>query len=286
MHYYCTLFDYNYFPLGLALYRSLVKQYINDDFRLYVLCMDKHTYNILNKMHLKNIVLIRLDEFENNQLKAVKKIRTKGEYCWTCTSSLMSYIFNRYKSIGHLAYLDADLFFFSHPKAIFNEFIGASILITPHRFSWSKRFYAKEAGKYNVSLVLIRNDEEGRKCLSEWRDDCLAWCYSRYEDGKYGDQLYLNKWPKKFKHVRVLKNIGAGLAPWNVDRYKLIKIKHYIYVENKPLIFYHFHQFRINVDNKIILTKDYILPPLAREFIYQPYKKEVLKIILELKQHA
>lgn len=108
-YHFCTLFDKNYLYKGLALYSSLERYCPN--FSLWILCMDKTTYKILKKLQLKQVTLISLKEFEDKKLLSVKNSRTLGEYCWTCTSSLILYLFKRYKKLDIIAYLDADLFF-------------------------------------------------------------------------------------------------------------------------------------------------------------------------------
>ena len=66
-----------------------------------------------------------------------------------------------------------------------------SILLTKHRYSPQ---YNKElkAGKYCVQFVTFKNDARALEALIWWRDRCLEWCYNRFEDGKFGDQLYLS----------------------------------------------------------------------------------------------
>ena len=61
-------------------------------------------------------------------------------------------------------------------------------------------------------------DDVGKKCLHEWMQQCLEWCFDRYEDGKFADQKYLDSWPEKFKnHLVISKNLGVGIAPWNIQ---------------------------------------------------------------------
>ncbi|MGB7066492.1 MAG: hypothetical protein WBF55_15235, partial [Syntrophobacteria bacterium] len=79
MLYYCTYFDINYLIKGLALYRSLVRQAI--PFRLWVLCFDEPTYEILRHLELPEIVPISLAEFEEGdaELLGVKANRSRVE---------------------------------------------------------------------------------------------------------------------------------------------------------------------------------------------------------------
>ena len=65
-------------------------------------------------------------------------------------------------------------------------------------------------------------DERGIAALRWWHDRCVEWCYQRFEDGKFGDQKYLDDWPDRFAGVHVVDHPGVGLAPWNVSRHELV----------------------------------------------------------------
>jgi hypothetical protein len=77
----------------------------------------------------------------------------------------------------------------------------------------------------------------------------LEWCYYRLEDGKMGDQKYLDEWPERYSKCHILMHPGAGIAPWNYAQYHFGKdAQGRITVDGASLIFYHFHQFQL-LDN-------------------------------------
>lgn len=265
---FCTLFDKNYLLKGVALYYSLLKNC--PSFHLWILCMDDNAFNILEKLNLANVNLIKLAELEAAypNLLSVKNDRGAGEYCWTTTPFLPLFILKNNPELDIITYLDADLYFFSSPLPVFQELNKQSVMIIPHRFSKREKHMEKTSGKFNVGMVSFRNDSESIKCLNWQKERCLEWCYSRYEDGKLGDQLYLNEWPKRFKNVCILKNIGAGVASWNVYQYKIKKAGHDILINQSPLIFYHFHNFIIYQEKNTINA----LPVCVHnKTIYQEY---------------
>ena len=206
MYNFSTLFNYKYLANGLLLYDSLSKNLKN--FKLYVFTFDNLTYEFLKKKKLKNLILIKLKNFEDKDLLKTKKIRTPTEYFWTCTGSTILYLFNK-KKIKDCIYVDADIFFFDNPIKILKKLKQKSCLITKHNYS---KEYDQTAtnGKYCVQFIYFKNNRFGRQILNDWRQECLNWCYNKVEDGKFGDQKYLDKWPKKYgSQVGVSQNVGA-----------------------------------------------------------------------------
>src|SRR6202043_3992881 len=59
---YCTYFDHNYLPRGLALYHSLQRH--SQGSRLWVLCLSEACYRTLVALELPNLVPHRLADFE------------------------------------------------------------------------------------------------------------------------------------------------------------------------------------------------------------------------------
>jgi len=100
------------------MYKSLLL-HVSQDFKLWILCFDELTNKLLSKMNLKNVELISLEEFEDEDLRGVKKDRSAVEYFWTCSPSFPLYILDRYPELDMITYIDADLYFYSDPFPIF-----------------------------------------------------------------------------------------------------------------------------------------------------------------------
>jgi len=239
----------------------------------------------LENLNLSKVTLISLDEFEDEELLKVKSSRSIAEYCWTSTSSTILYVLEKF-NVESCTYLDADMYFYSSPQPIFDELGNDSILITEHRYSPQ---YNKEikAGKYCVQFVTFKNDEYGLKALKWWKDKCIEWCFAKYEDGKFGDQLYLNDWTERFEHVHVLQHLGGGLAAWNVQQYdfleengKLVGIEK-ITGKKFDAIFYHFHYLKFFNNNEIELGRRTLTQNVLNLF-YKPYIQYLEEIKLKI----
>lgn len=242
----CTLYNSLYLDKGLVLYDSLCE--CAKDFKLYVLCMDDKCYEVLTDLKQEHVIPIKLDEFENGDTKLMdaKHNRTFGEYCWTCTASLIYYILNKYKE-PICTYIDADMYFYQDPQILVDEMIkaGKSVMIVPHRFSKANRDLEKN-GIYCVEFNTFFNQEDSLDVLVKWRDDCIECCSAENDGIHFGDQKYLDSWPYKYDCVYVCSQLGAGVAPWNILSYKFLiednrtRLFSRDTKQEVPLIFYHF----------------------------------------------
>lgn len=246
--YFCTLFDRGYLLKGLAMMRSLAR--FCPSAQIYVLCMDAQSKHILENLDLPFVTCIMLAEVEDEALLKAKADRGVAEYCWTLSSCFTWYVMQRYPHIDLLTYVDADLLFYSDVQPLFDEIGDASIAIIEHRFT--ERLKDREVnGRFCVEWDSFRRDEQGLACLSRWREQCIEWCYYRLEDGKMGDQKYLDEWPSRYPACHILMHPGAGIAPWNYAQYRFgHDAVGNITVDGAPLLFYHFHQFQLLENGK------------------------------------
>jgi Nucleotide-diphospho-sugar transferase len=234
-----TLFDSRFLLLGLTLNESL--QGVEPNSHLWVICMDELVEHQINKLSLKNVSTIPLRALETDELRRVKKLRTVGEYCWTLTPFAPQAVMDLAPMAKRVTYLDSDLFFFSNPQSIFQEFDSSQkhVLITEHAYA-PNLDRTEQSGRFCVQFMVFRRTQESRRVMKWWQERCIEWCYDRIEDGKFGDQKYLDQWPKLFPdEIHVLSQVDMTLAPWNAD----------FFLSHRPVdhtpIFYHFQSFRI-----------------------------------------
>lgn len=239
IEHFVTYFDSKFLLIGLCLHASLLKH--GQPFHLWILCMDELVEQNLRRLALPYISLIPLRDAENARLLAVKPTRSRGEYCWTLTPFTPQFVFDRDTQVSRVTYLDADLFFFSSPETIFSEFESSRkhVLITEHAYA-PKLDRTAKSGRFCVQFMTFRRTQESFCVMKWWQDRCIEWCFDRNEDGKFGDQKYLDQWPALFPNdVHILRQVEKTLAPWNVD-YFLLKNP----ISLTP-VFYHFQSFRI-----------------------------------------
>ena len=312
---FCTLFDSNYLARGLVTYRSLASV-TEGSAHLYVFAFDDLCLTTLKDMNLPNLTVISLAEFEDADLLRIKPTRSRGEYCWTCTSSTIRYCIKTF-DLPHCVYIDADMVFYQNPQVLLDEMPPtANVLITEHRYT-PQYDKSKLSGKYCVQFMYFDNSENGQMVLNWWRERCLEWCYNRHEDGKFGDQKYLDDWLTRFKGVHSLKHLGGGLAPWNVQQFDFQLVKNKIFgaltTQNSKLkaqnlkntegvsvaknpkseiqnpksdfeaVFFHFHGVKLFEGDKAVLApKMYLLNASVRTFFYAPYLQKLKAAQTEL----
>jgi hypothetical protein len=245
--------------------------------------MDQQSFDVLKSLNLNGLNLIHYKDFENDNLLRVKNERSMAEYCWTCTPSLIEYTIDHFK-LDHCTYVDADLMFFHSLTQISAELKDFSISLTDHFYS-PEYDQSSTSGRYCVQYMYFRNNKEGRTALTWWKEKCIEWCYAKFENGKFGDQKYLDDWTSRFSGVRVLEQRGAGVAPWNVQQYILkdqgeLKLK--TGDQDYNLIFYHYHGLKFHNEDHLELGL-YKLSRKVKKLIYGPYVRALLEAEIELR---
>jgi hypothetical protein len=273
MEHFVTLFNSLFLPQGLALHMSMerhVREYV-----LWILCVDDETYDVLGRLDLPNVRRLKLSDLETPDLLDVKPGRTVGEYCWTLTPVAPRFVFEADPTVERVTYIDADLWFRKHPKKLFDELDASAkhVLITDHAYA-PEYDQSATSGQFCVQFMTFTRDG-GETVRKWWEERCLEWCFARFEDGKFGDQKYLDDWPERFGDVvHVLRDKELALAPWNASRFPY-----------GSAVFYHFHGLRLISENKIEIG-NYFLPNALRANVYQPYFSDMRDAVDRLEKYG
>jgi hypothetical protein len=269
MEHYVTLFDSLFLPQGLALHASLQRH--AGPYQLWVLCMDQQVFETLKRLDLPNLRLLALAEVETEELRTVRPHRTRAEYCWTLTPFTPRFVFEADAGVQRVTYADADTWLVRSPGPVFDEFeaSGKAVQITEHAYA-PEYDQSDTSGHFCVQfMTFVRG--RGEPLRRWWQERCLEWCHARHEDGKFGDQMYLNDWPSRFAaDVHVLRRKSAMQAPWNTT----------CFAPSEAILF-HFHGLRLLRGGQILTSDRYRINPPTFRSIYRRYLED-LKTALRL----
>lgn len=291
---FCTLFDSNYLDKGLAMYRSLIDTCEN--YNIYILAMDNLCESILNAYNYHNMTVINLQEFvQAMRLEEAKANRSRGEFCWTCSSHLIDYVLFHYDE-EICTYIDADLYFYNDPTCLIKEMGERTVQIVEHRFdnSLSGKINVRRSGRFCVEFNTFKKENNSIELLRWWERQCINNCSIHDKKSKvFGDQAYLMGW-ENYEYVSILNNLGGGVAPWNIAQYTLDKgNKNEITLKCRKnnssfnLVFYHFHNISY-LENQTVNISVYQRAWKTDEklvnAIYIPYLKKLDAIKNEIKE--
>jgi hypothetical protein len=267
-----------YFVLNLLAQYMAMRKLETRPFCYYVLCMDDEALSLLSSLNLRYMQVVALAEFETAIHRRLRADRSLAEYCWTLKPSFLESILLNRESVQAITFLDADLLPYAAPDRLWEQLASCSVVLYPHRFPPNLAFLNEAAGKYNAGMISFGNDGDARQALTWWRERVLEWCYHRDEDGKLGDQKYLLQFPRRFSGVEESRHCGINVGPWSIGNYEVCRENgRVLLAPDEPLIFYHFHQYKLREDLSYIAASPcYPLTSDVIDNIYQPYTDKMI----------
>lgn len=273
---FATYFDSGFLDRGVTCLTSLLER-CSEPVALHVLALDDECASALPRAlpPAANLTVVTMAEFEarHPELVAVRPRRSRIEYYFTLTPLLCADALAVTAPDQLMVYLDADMFCFSDPAPALAGIGGADVFVTEHRFAPHHAHLAKLYGRFNVGFLGFRNNAAGRACLARWAGQCLDWCGIEPEEGRFGDQKYLDAWPREVRRLAVLAHAGINAGPWNVGRHCYQATPSGVTLDGELLVIFHFHRLRVlgpwHYETDF---RDYgSLPRVLREDVYLPY---------------
>lgn len=255
-----TLFDKNYLVRTLAFYDALKK--LDENFELWFLCLNDETKAIMQKINLPSVNLVSIDDLGDNELMSTKNDRSPAEFAFTAKSVFTKYVAERVGEREALILSDNDVIFFQSPADLLERMRREdnSIGISPHKFPKEKDYMNEKVGKYNAGLVFFIVNDISKKCIADWRHDCIDWCYLKEEKNRFADQKYMLRWPERYSGVYEILDKGVNTGSWNLSNWKVTKKEDGSFlIDEDPLICYHFHRIKFYIDgNRVKLLPIYL----------------------------
>lgn len=270
---FCTISSRTYVARTLALYSS-IRRFLSN-FHLWICCADDTAYSILSRFSLENTTLLRVSDVETPEILSTRPSKTITEYCWTLKPALCSHVLTNY-NVNRLLYCDSDIYFFSHPRPIYDLWTNYATLL--NRQLGTPALENKH-GMYQAGMIGFSKSSESIEILNWWLRRCTEWCYDDHSNpDRWGDQKYLQKIPNLFTSIRVNDRYGFVAAPWNIvmNNTKGLQVSRAgsdVYLGSEKLVAYHFGSINMLSANTFDLWKHEPLNIDSRiiELIYTPY---------------
>jgi len=262
---------------------ALIESILKFDVNIYVLCFDKETSRIINKKIIsKKIITIEYANILNfdKSLKKIIKKRKLIDKIVTSRPIFIKYVLKKFNT-KNIFLLDSDIYFFSNPNLLKKHIKNSSVAFCKHNFTKNNQELSDKYGKYNGGFVYVKKDQNGKKFLGEWSKLCKKWCEFDSKDGKFSDQKYLENLSLKIKNLKILNVPEINLAPWNIEDKKIELKGKQIYVNNKKLIFFHFHGLRKITKRFYILGLEnysFVISNKIKKIIFYKYAKRLSEI--------
>jgi len=267
---------------------SLLKHCPNS--MIYIFAFDQITIDILSNLKLEKTQIISLNQLEKkySELIEAKTKRNFKEYFWTTTPFVIDYVLSCY-GVDNVTYVDADCYFFNSPAILIDSIPQDKVVsLSPHNFSQEYQHFEITSGKYCVEFLTFKNCLDAKKVLNWWKESCANWCHDRFEDGKFGDQKYLENFKNISSNCFDLEHLGQGIAPWNSSQYdffnennKIIFCKKKDLSAKIDLIYIHFHNLK-TLDLYSAKQDGYSLDSKLVRIVYLPYLKKLTSLFMQI----
>jgi hypothetical protein len=274
---FCTYFDGRYAARALVMLRSLCE--VVADAEVWALGLDDRALALASRAP-RPVRFVPLGELlAANAALAAARAAGPAERGWLMTvkPAWLAFVLERTPAGEGLTYVDADMTFLESPAAAIDEVAGASIVLSPQRFSIGP---APELfwGRFNAGWLGVRHDATGRAFLEAWQEDCRGRMTPEYSNQKFLDRAFV-----VYPDVRVLDHPGVNLAHWNVAGVRLGESDGRVLVDGRPLVAYHMAGlFPLLFGRCATGITGRVLGGTLRDRVYAPYLRRLGSVAAEL----
>ena len=185
------------------------------------------------------------------ELSALSSVYTPTEFAAACKPLFIAEAFRRYPKADSLVYADPNIHFLGSLTPIWEQLSTANTLLTPFITGspgdthWPDEKFFQNIGLYSADFLGFKRSEETDRLLAWWDDRVRERAYINFCEGLCLDQLWLMHVPVFFRDVRVIRNPGWHVAPWNLPERTIRKEENTWLAtsadeKNQPVLFVNF----------------------------------------------
>jgi hypothetical protein len=256
-----TICSLNYLPQAFALGDSMSKT--NPQYKFIIGLTDKldilydtcnqELISLTEKHTILEIDKLNIPDFENFFLKY-----DIGELNASAKPFYFNYFFRIFNDLEQVIYFDADVLIYSTLNELDKNLKKYNFVITPHILTpINDDFLLGEkqinnTGIYNMGFIALKKTDESQRFIDWWMDRLYKYCYIRFEEGLFVDQIWINFLPLFFEKTLIERDFGYNFAYWNLhERTITQKDNHYFVNGETELKFLHFSGFQTNKPDTI-----------------------------------
>ncbi len=172
----------------------------------------------------------------------------------------------REHGLDRIVYLDPDIEFFSPADDLFAHLRSCNIVLTPHLTepiaddARPRELDILRSGAYNLGFLGLVNSPETIRMLRWWQQKVYDHCYVDLSEGLFVDQRWVDLVPGLFSGVAIIREPGYNVAYWNIGSRKPIKKGRRYYVQDRPLVFFHYSGFDPDRPDMLSRHQDRFVP--------------------------
>jgi hypothetical protein len=274
-----TVITPNYLAHAFALRNSFLEHNPSHDF---IICFIGYKDLVSSR---KDCSMLFIDQLEDDRIKGMIQRYNPFELSCALKPFFASHIFTHFPHIERLIYLDADILVFGQ----FKKISEAAIIISPHRTVNVNYLPGLENfstisllryGVYNAGYFELLRKPEAFIFLKWWQDMMEKYGYDKPDEHLFTDQLWMTAAPSFFDDLFINKNPGYNIAFWNLLERKVTENENSWFVNNEPLVFFHYSKYKIEEPLKLVnFDHPYLsfaqFPELKP--VFEKYRKSLLE---------
>jgi glycosyl transferase family 8 len=285
-----TLCSNNYLAQAKTLGDSVLKH--NTDIVFVIGLVDRHNDEV-DYSKYSNFIVIKFEDLPFEELHRLIGKYSIVEINTAAKPFYFRYLFTEYNA-HQIIYLDPDIKLYHGLNEVISYFNNYDFLVTPHTLSPiqingktldESRFL--KFGIFNLGFFGLKKSDLVFNFLDWWSERLII--YGKYDinKGTYVDQKWINFLPVYYEdHFKIIRYPGCNTAFWNLhERHISINSDNkYIVNDQFPLVFYHFSQFDISLENiaknqnRHHFSENPILLKLFEEYISELYANDYIRL--------